>query len=216
MPAPIVRETRVTGDAVRALASSRLFAWVALLAIGYHAAATVALHALDPAVDPLSDMVGAYLLGDYQRLSRTTFLAFACAFASIGAALAMRLPLAATLRTGVGCAAVASVGFVGVAVAPQAVSYWALPTQLATLVSILLLSLGLRRRSEWRTIGFTLMVVASVLVALFVVTIVLGVVIRAGVGGLANRIVLVLIYTWVLLVVAGLLGWTQTAGHRRT
>ena len=183
----------------------RFLASLAAAAVVIHAAAMVLLHWLVPSVNPRTDMVGAYLNSDYAWLSRVTFFALACAFASLGLGLILRHTQGTTFTIAVVLAAIAVVGFLGVAAVPAAASLFARPTQPAAIVAILLLSLVLRQEAEWQAVGFYLLGISAMLIAMFLATIVFGVLMSAGFGGVANRVVLVLIYSWVLLVARGLL-----------
>ena len=167
------------------------------------------LHGLVPDVDPMKELIGAYLESQYGWLSRSTFLALGCALTAV--ALAVRahraggvLPRVAAILLLLGV-----LGLVGVASAPAGVRYFAIPAQPATVLSILMLSIVLRRDPRWRPIGNVLVLIGGALVAVFLLTVVLGTLVALGVGGLANRLVLILIYVWVALVARGLLMRTR-------
>ena len=176
---------------------------MAIIAVAYHASAMALLHLLAPQVDPVTEMVGAYLAGPHQLLARSTFLALACALAFIWLPLAGGVGAGVLARVALGLLAVASAGFFGVAAAPEAARVLAAPTRPATVVSILLLSVALRRQPRWRRLGGVLLPIGTALVTLFVLTVALGTVVSMGYGGLANRVVLALIDSWVVLVAAG-------------
>jgi hypothetical protein len=53
--------------------------------------------------------------------------------------------------------------------------------------------------------------ISIALLGLFVLVIVLRILVEQGLGGLANRVVVVLIYAWVVLVARGLLAKPQPA-----
>ena len=188
----------------------QLFAWLAVIAVAIHAAATALLHWLVPGVNPVSEMVSAYLNSDYQWLSRLTFAALGCTFGALSLALALRQTQGILFTVAIVLAAVATIGYLGVAAVPTAVSVFARPTQPATLGAILLLSFVLRREAEWQSVGLFLTSIGFGLIALFLATIIFGALVTAGLGGLANRAVLVLIYTWALLVARGLLKTSYT------
>lgn len=183
----------------------RLLAWLAIGAIIYHLLAILFLHGLEPDVDPLVDQVGAYLRGQYQPLARTTFLALACALSALGLGLRTYLPSGMPSRITIVLLVAAVVGFLGVSAAPEYARYFAIPTQPAAVLTIVMLSFLLRRQRRWQPVGAILMTIGAVLAVLYVATVVLGITVALGLGGLANRIVLVLIYTWVVLVSRGLL-----------
>ena len=88
-----------------------LWAWLALGAVTFHAIVMVLLHLLVPEVDPMADMVGAYLASQYQFLSRLTFLALGCALASLGLALRAYLSVGVSPRIAAVLLVVAIVGF---------------------------------------------------------------------------------------------------------
>jgi Protein of unknown function (DUF998) len=189
----------------------KLLAWLAVSAVIVHAAATVLLHWLVPSVNPFSEMVSAYLSTEYQWLSRVTFVALACALGFLGLGLILRQIQGAMFTSALVLVAIAVIGLLGVAAVPSAARVFAVPTQPAAVCAILLLSLVLRQEAVWRGVGPYLLGISFGLIALFFATIVLGVLVPAGLGGLANRVVLILIYSWVLLVARGLL-MTSVAG----
>jgi hypothetical protein len=180
-------------------------AWFAISAVAVHATATLLLHWFVPSVNPFTEMVSAYLNSDYQWLSRLTFVALACAFGFLGLSLVLRQIQGASFVIAVVLTAIAVIGLLGVAVAPGLASSIARPTQPVVVVAILLFSLVLRNEGNWQAVGSILLSISLGLIALFVATILLGALASAGFGGLANRIALVLIYAWVLLVARGLL-----------
>ena len=183
----------------------QLLAWLAIFAVVIHAVATVLLHWLVPSVNPLSEMVGAYLNSEYQWLSRITFAALALALGFLGAALVLRQAQGPLFIAALVLVAIAAIGLLGAAAAPGSVRVFAVPAQPAAVIGILLLSLVLWREVPWQGVGPYLLGISFALVALFFATIVLRVIVSAGFGGLANRVVLILMYSWVLLVARGLI-----------
>jgi hypothetical protein len=196
---------------LRSALTIHLVAWLAVSAVIVHATATVLLHWLVPSVNALSEMVSAYLSTEYQWLSRVAFAALALALGFIGLGLVLHQIQGAILTVALVLVAIAVVGSLGVAAVPSAARVFAVPTQPAAVCAILLFSLVLRQEPVWQGVGPYLLGVGFGLVALLFATIVLGVLVSAGAGGLANRLVLILIYSWVLLVARGLL-MTSVAG----
>lgn len=192
--------------------TNRLFTWLALGAVAYHAMTMVLLHWFAPEVNPQTDMVSAYLSSPYHWLARSTFLALGCTMAFVGLGLSGRLASSFLLKVSAGLLVVAIVGFIGVSVAPQAARFFGIPTQPATVLSILLLSIVLRREAPWRATGTLLVLIGFSLVLLFALTILTGLLTSMGLGGVANRVVLVLIYSWVVLVARGLLWGSEGSG----
>lgn len=190
---------------------SALFGWLAIGAVMYHAVAMVFLHRLAPEVSPLADMVSAYLGSQYQLVARSTFLTLACTLTFLGLGLLGRITPSVWAKISAPLLIVAIVGFLGVAGAPQAARLFGIPTQPATVVSILLLSVALRHEPGWRSISGVLVAIGALLVTLFLFTIVLGIPASMGLGGLANRVVLVLIYVWAVLVARGLVVTQESA-----
>jgi hypothetical protein len=183
----------------------QLLAWLAVFAVAIHAVATVLLHWFVPSVNPFSEMVSAYLSTEYQWLSRITFVALASALGILSTALLLHQTQSALFIVALVLVAIAAIGLLGVAVVPGAARVFAVPAQPAAVAAILLLSLVLRQEAVWRGVGPFLLGISFALVALFFATIVFRVIVSAGLGGLANRVVLVLIYLWVLLVARGLI-----------
>jgi hypothetical protein len=152
-------------------------------------------------------MVSAYLNTEYQWLSRMTFAALASSLGFLGLGLVFRQTQGAIFMVALVLVAIAVIGLFGVAVVPSAARVLAVPTQPAAVCAILVLSLVLRQEPA----GPYLLGISFGLIALFFATIALGVLVSAGLGGLANRLVLILIYSWVLVVARGLLV-TSVAG----
>lgn len=181
----------------------RISGWLAIGSIVYHAVAIVSLHVLQPGVSPLSEMVGAYLAGPHATLSRTTFLAFGLAFGvlavGVGSLLAGRQYFVATALLGF-----SALGFGGVFVFPERATQFGAVVRPLTLATMLTVSFLLRREPRWAPRGAALVVVSMLLVFLFLLT--FGWLLDLGLGGLANRLVLVLIYIWIALVAWGLVG----------
>jgi hypothetical protein len=181
---------------------SRVLAWLAVSAVILHAATTVLLHWLVPQVDPVSELMTAYLSSEYQVLSRVGGLAFGCAMGSLAVGLYFHRISGVWFKVALVLAAVAVIGFLVLAAAPDAVGFLAGAVRPAMVLTVLVLSLRLRRETPWQVVGPYLLAMVIGVVSLFVL---LGIFLSAGLGGLANRVVLVLLYTWILLVSRGLL-----------
>lgn len=168
-----------------------------------------ALHVVEPEISPLSAMVGAYLAGPHATLARTTFLAFALAFGALAVGVRESLAgwrsFAATALLGF-----SALGFGGVFLFPERAAQFGVVVRPITLATMLTVSLVLRRDPRWAPRGAALVVVSALLVVLFVVT--FGWLLDLGLGGLANRLVLVLIYIWIVLVTRGLAGTVPEPG----
>lgn len=174
----------------------RFLAIASMVAIGAHAVLLTLLHVLAPEVDPLSDMLGAYLGTGHASLARATFLAFSVNFGCLAAALVLVGVRGVAARLGVASLALAAVGFLLVFSLPEYGAWLARPTRPLTVLGTLFVGLGVRRLPRFRAVRVPLVAAPSVMLALFVGTIVLGVVEDAGLGGLANRVVVLLIYVW--------------------
>lgn len=179
----------------------RACGWLATAAVACCALGMALLHLLAPEVSPARDMVDAYLATPYALLSRSTFAGLGIALA----ALAVGLMFALGPR---GAAAVmpldlASLGFFGVALFPEAADRIGLVTRPLTLLAILVASLVLHRRPRWEPVGPLLVALALLLLGAFALT--FGVLVERGLGGAANRAVLAVVYAWCLLVARGLL-----------
>lgn len=189
----------------------QLLAWLALFAVAIHAVSTALLHWLVPGVNPLSEMVSAYLKTEFQWLSRITFVALACALGFLATALVFRHAQGTIFAVALVLVGIAAIGLLGVAALPGAARAFAVPTQPAVVLAISLLSFVLRQEAPWQAVGPYLLGISIGLIVLFFATIVSRVLVSAGLGGLANRLVLVLIYSWVVLVARELL-MTTAAG----
>jgi hypothetical protein len=181
---------------------ARVFGWLAIASVAYHAVAMVLLHVLAPEVSPSGDMVDAYLGTPYRALSTSTFLALGGILGSLGLGLRSALPPRRSSIVVSGLLVLSAIGFLAVTLVPAAVGSIGSALRPVTLLSIVVGSSTVRRHPPWRRSGLALVAIAVCLVATFAVT--FGLLVKLGLGGLANRVVLVLIYAWSLLVARGL------------
>jgi len=182
--------------------AGRVYGWLAIASVAYHAVAMGRLHVLAPEVSPSGDMVDAYLSTPYRTLSRTTFLALAGILGAIGLGLRSALPVRRSSTVASWLLILSALGLLAVTLAPSAVGAVGAVVRPVTLLSIVVGSSTVRRHPPWRRVGLALVAIAVALVATFAVT--FGLLVELGLGGLANRVVLVLIYAWSLLVARGL------------
>lgn len=178
--------------------STRLLGWLAIASIAYHSLAMVSLHVLMPEVSIVSGMVGEYLAGPYQTLSRTTFLAIACALATTAVGLNPSLPAGAWSGVAKALIVLSILGFLGVTGFPAAAPQIGMVTRPATVLALIALSFLLRKERGWARVAGALMTVSILFVVLFLAT--FSFLVHVGLGGLANRAALLLIYAWVVLV----------------
>ena len=182
-----------------------LLAWTAIGAVFYHGLAIVTLHLLASNVNPFTDMVDAYLQGPYRLLARSTFLAFAFAFGALALGIASVLP-SSWLKTGILILLVlAVIGFLSVFILPEASHIITTPTRPATLFAVILLSFAVRDIDYWQPITPFLLGISITLVCLFIFTLVFGTASKINLNGLTNRIVLILLYCWIIIVARSLL-----------
>lgn len=181
---------------------------LAIAAVAYHSVAFAALHVLEPQVSPTRSLIGDYSPTDSGWLAASTFVAFAVVWAAV--ALALSGPTQSmVLVAGRVLFAVAAVGLPVAAFVPSAAdprTKSALATALnltrpGLFVGILLVSIALARLPEWEGASWSLVILAVVAFAVMMLSV--RFLLDAGLAGVGQRVVFLLVYAWVLLVALG-------------
>jgi hypothetical protein len=181
---------------------SKVLAWLAISAVICSVTSTVLMHLLVPEVDPVSELLTAYLDSQYQWLSRVGIFLQGLAMGALGLGLYFRRIAGVWFKIALAFAAITAIGSFVVAVAPEA--DFARVGRPAGLLTIVILSLRLRRERPWQAVGPYLPAIVIGVAALFIF--IFGLTsLSAGVAGLGHRAALLLISTWILLVSHGLL-----------
>jgi len=186
------------------VAVSRL-AGLALAGVAYHALAFIILHVLEPQLSPVSAIISDYAATESSWLVVTTFVAFAVVWAAL--ALGLSWPGQAWLLVaGRVVFAVAAIGLLVAALVPAAadprtgtvLSVALGAVRPALFVAIVVVSVGLRSDLLWHDGSWMLVILSSAALLLTLVSV--AFLLEAGVAGLGQRAVFVLIYVWVSLV----------------
>jgi hypothetical protein len=181
---------------------SKVLAWLAMSAVIFNATGTVLMHWLVPEVDPVSELLTAYLDSEHRWLSRAGVFSQGLAVGALGLGLYFRRITGMWFKIALAFAAVTAIGSLAFAVAPEAnITRVGRPAGVLTIVT---LSLRLRHERPWQAVGPYLLAIVIGVIALFIF--IFGLTsLSAGLAGLGHRAALLLILTWILLVSRGLL-----------
>jgi hypothetical protein len=180
--------------------SVRYPAYLVLVALAYYVVAVVALHLLEPGLDPLVRPISAYLRTDHAVTATSTFFALAVALGALSVGLYRmrfrgRLPV-----VGLGLLGLAAVGVViaGLFPRPPLHVVGGLMTIPPTLVAVLMMSATFRRAPGWEASASPLLYLGLLVVALFVFAV--AVLERLDLGGLGQRLFFAALFTWMAMV----------------
>jgi len=183
--------------------------WIGALVFAfaaYHLVVFAGLHVLVPALDPVGSIITDYLDTPYAGLTRTAFAAFGLMWAAVAAGLWRALPRRPLSRAGVGLMALGFVSLALVTLDPtigdprHAAAVGGVLVRLAGIgsaalfLSLLVLSIAVRREQRWHAVGTLLLVLAGVAVLLLAIT--LATLLERGYAGMTQRIIFLLLYAW--------------------
>ena len=178
-------------------------AQVAIAAAAVHAALLLALHLLEPGISPRASIVSDYSQTAHAAWATATFIAFgiiwgAMAIALSDAARSKNVQVGRVLFTLAMIAILIAAIFPATA-DPRTGSVVAriqnLVARPGLFLGVLLVSLGVRRVAGWEAVTKRLMSLAAAAIVLLVATI--GFLLQAGLGGVGQRILFLLLYAWV-------------------
>lgn len=202
------------------LTSARTLGLLAIASVAYYVLAILAMHLLQPELDPLHVPMSAYVLGAYGFLMTTTFFVLCAGVLATGLGLVQTLPRTTLTRVAFVLTVIAAAGFL---IAGTFSTDWPPPmrsrsSQLhglggllafpAVTIAAVLFSLTFRSATYWRRASVVALALATGIVAAFASFYVLiGVKISEGVEdrapdflGLAQRLFLALLFGWMILV----------------
>ena len=197
---------------VNGISNSRSrWAALALAGVTYFALAIVALHFLRPDLSPVAQPTSAYAVGKFGFIMTTAFFSMSLASASLLLALRQGLPSEAHSRFGLGLLAVWTVGVLVAMLFPLdpedasptlagTIHQTLAPFTFLSLVSgSLLVSRRFRQAAGWQTLYWPAFTLSTLMLVGFVATAV-SLSTDSGVGGLAQRILLITFLAWFYLV----------------
>lgn len=189
----------------------RVLGWVVIGSLAYYVPILTLLHLLRPDVNPLARVTSEYAVGPFGALMVSTFFILSLALVALGIGLARSLSLPVRSSAGIlllllSAVAVAIAGVFPVdvgTVTPVSPTGWvhriaATTAFPAITIGALLLSGRFRRNAAWRDLAWIGMLVGSAGLLLFAA--ILVVLLERGLAGAAQRVLLALIVTWMLLV----------------
>ena len=200
--------------------SGRTFGLLAIASVAYYVLAVLAMHFLQPELDPLTVPMSVYVLGAYGFLMTTTFFVLCAGLLGVGFGLIRTLPRTRLTTVAVALTVIASVGFLIAGIFP---TDWPPPmrstsSQLhglggllafpAVTIAAVLFSLKFRSDEYWRRASVAALALSTGIAATFASFYVLiAASIAEGVEdrapdflGLAQRVFLALLLVWMILV----------------
>lgn len=211
------------GSRADSTTDSRALGWVVIGTIGYYVAAIALLHWLRPDVNPAGRILSEYAIGPYGLLMTSTFLALSLAFLSLGMGLRRSIPVAAQSTAGIGLLFLAAFVTAVAGIFPTDVGVWKPVTPAGWVhriagagvafpsmtIAALLVSWRLRRDAGWRDLAWVGTLVGSVGLLLFAAIPLF--LFERGLAGASQRILLILIFLWMLVLAQRMIGRTGTA-----
>jgi hypothetical protein len=203
----------------------RALGLIVIGAVLYWLSVVVAMHLLEPEFNPVRDPMSAYVLGAYGPWMTTTYMALSAALLGLGYGLAKTLPRTRLTNTAcllflVAAAAtfVAGLFQMDFPPPPRTLSgrlhalggLLAFPTMT---LGTFLFSLSFRRDGYWRTVSVpSLTLSAGIIGALL-----LGIVslLTLGFGGYAQRLLIALLFAWMIVVSLRLTHFPRAAEESR-
>lgn len=187
---------------------AELAAATALAATAYHVAAFALLHLLAPSVGIVNGIITDYLNTPYRALAVSTFPAFAMIWFGIAVGLWHTLPgqkpltIVGSALMGFAGASLVAVTFAPAVADPRNVevqgSIAALAARsgrMALFLSLLMLSVAVRKARRWGGAGDLLLLLSSLCLAMLLVTMV--VLLPRGLAGIPQRAIFLMLYAWV-------------------
>jgi hypothetical protein len=191
------------------MARSTTVLWTARLAVGAaatHALLFLVLHVLEPELSPAASILSDYGQTEHAPVAITAFIAFAVVWGALAVALsgasAGRSVLVGRFLFALAMAAILVAAIFPSTADPRTGSVIARVQNLVArpglFVGVLLISIGLRGAAGWDQMARTLIVVAGTATVLLVLTV--GLLLAAGLGGVGQRALFLLLYFWVWVV----------------
>lgn len=189
--------------------TATLVLWAARLAVGAaatHAVLFASLHAVEPDLSPAASLLSDYGQTEHAPLATGAFVAFAVVWGALAVALSgasgRRAVLVGRSLFALAMAAILLAAFFPATADPRTSSVIARVQNLVArpglFAGMLLISTGLRGTAGWANVAKTLLVVAGAATVLLVTTV--AFLLDAGLGGIGQRTLFLLLYAWVWVV----------------
>ena len=190
--------------------SSRTVGRIVIISVTYFVLVFIAMHVLEPEFDPIRAPGSAYVLGAYGSLMTTTYVAQCVAWLGVGYGLLATVRGTRLTRIACVLALVACAGMLLAASFPMdypppvrttSGRLHALGGGLAfpgMILSSSLVSLSIRQDDDWKRVAGVVSGLSVGIVAAFVLTI--ASVFVLGFGGYAQRVLMVFLSTWMIVI----------------
>ena len=191
--------------------SGRTLGRLAIASVVYYVLAVLAMHLVQPELDPLAVPMSVYVLGAYGSVMTTTFFVLCAGILGVGFGLIQTLPRTGAIKVAFWVTLIASAGFLIAGIFP---TDWPPPmrstsSQLHVLGGLLafpsmiiatcLFSLKFRRDGYWRRVSGIALTLSACVFAAYIMGI-FFVAAQFGFIGLVQRLFLALLFAWMILV----------------
>ncbi|MCB0664560.1 MAG: DUF998 domain-containing protein [Saprospiraceae bacterium] len=190
---------------------SRIAAIIGLVSMVTHLLSFSFLHYLEPQLNPATSLISDYTQTPGAWLASLSFIFFATGWASLSIALS---DVSGSRFVAIGQLLffLAFISILAGTVFPSSMDprtgtvlskIQNLLARPGLFIGILLISKGLSKKAEWRTVASTLLFLS--IFALILLGLTIGILIPKDLGGIGQRLVFLLLYIWIWLVASHLL-----------
>lgn len=191
------------------MVSSRTLGLMVIASVVYYVLAVLALHVVQPQVSPLRVPMSAYVLGAYGSVMTSTYFVLCVGLLGVGFGLMKALPRTRLMKIAFAAALIACAGVFVAGIFPldwpppprtSSGRLHALGGMLAFYAMALapaLFSLNFRSDGYWRRVSLVALTLSAGIIAVFILFVFA---IRAGFGGVAQRLFLALLFSWMIVV----------------
>jgi hypothetical protein len=192
------------------MVSSRTLGLSVIASVGYSILILFAMHLLQPELSPLRVPMSAYVLGAYGTLITISYFTNCAGWLAVSYGLVTTLPRTRLTKVAFGVSLIASAGFLVAGIFPMDYpppirtssgrlhALGGILTFPAMALASGLFSLSIRREITWRTVSIVALALSVGIIAAFVLMVFS---IRVlGFGGYAQRLLMALLFGWMLLV----------------
>ncbi|HUE81826.1 MAG TPA: DUF998 domain-containing protein [Pyrinomonadaceae bacterium] len=191
------------------IVSSRTLGLMVIASVVYYVLAVLALHVVQPQVNPLKAPMSAYVLGAYGPVMTSTYFVLCVGLLGVGFGLIKALPRTWLVKIAFAAALIACAGVLVAGIFPldwpppprtSSGRLHALGGMLAFYAMALapgLFSLNFRSDGYWRRVSVVALALSAGIIAVFSLFLFA---IRGGFGGFAQRLFLAVLFSWMIVV----------------
>lgn len=196
--------------------SGRTLGLLTIASVVYYVLAVLAMHLLQPELDPFAVPMSVYVLGAYGPVMTTTFFVLCAGLLGIGFGLIQTLPRTRVIKVAFAVILISSAGFLIAGIFP---ADWPPPMRSsssrlhslggmlafpAITIASCLFSLNFRSDGYWRRVSRIALTLSACIIAAFAFFLAAGPLRVApallGFLGLAQRLFLALLFAWMIMV----------------